>query len=91
MAGAEALLEQHQEHKGEIEARADSFAQTAETGQRLLDEDIDNADEIRQCLQVKKSQFSENNEHFFVKLECIYMLNKFVVLFFRIWPPSRRI
>lgn len=52
MAGAEALLEQHQEHKGEIEARADSFAQTAETGQRLLDDGIEDSDEIRQCLQV---------------------------------------
>ncbi|KAL3106100.1 hypothetical protein niasHT_030387 [Heterodera trifolii] len=51
VAGAEALLEQHQEHKGEIEARTDSFKQTAETGQRLLDEDIEEADEIRQCLQ----------------------------------------
>ncbi|KAL3113192.1 hypothetical protein niasHT_018111 [Heterodera trifolii] len=47
VAGAEALLEQHQEHKGEIEARTDSLKQTAETGQRLLlEEDIDEADEI---------------------------------------------
>lgn len=51
VAGAEALLEQHQEHKGEIDARADSFTQTAETGQKLLDDGIEHADEVRQCLQ----------------------------------------
>ena len=39
VAGAEALLERHQEHKGEIDAREDSFAATAEAGQRLLDEE----------------------------------------------------
>ncbi|KAL3092945.1 hypothetical protein niasHS_004972 [Heterodera schachtii] len=62
VAGAEALLEQHQEHKGEIEARTDSFKQTAETGQRLLDEDIEEADEIRQCLQnLAMEQTSLNN------------------------------
>ena len=37
--------------QGEIDARADSFAQTAETGQKLLDDGIEQADEIRQCLQ----------------------------------------
>nr|CAD2153511.1 unnamed protein product [Meloidogyne enterolobii] len=51
VAGAEALLEQHQEHKGEIDARNDSFIQTAETGQKLLDEGIEQSEEIRQCLQ----------------------------------------
>ncbi|CAN7992980.1 unnamed protein product, partial [Ixodes hexagonus] len=33
VAGAEALLERHQEHKGEIDAREDSFRSTAEAGQ----------------------------------------------------------
>ncbi|KAL3113193.1 hypothetical protein niasHT_018112 [Heterodera trifolii] len=62
IAGAVTLLEQHQEHKCEIEARTDSFKQTAETGQRLLDEDIDEADEIRQCLQnLAMEQTSLNN------------------------------
>jgi spectrin alpha len=62
VAGAEALLEQHQEHKGEIDARADSFAQTAETGQKLLDDGIEQADEIRQCLQhLATEQASLNN------------------------------
>uniref|UniRef100_A0A1I8B6Y0 Spectrin alpha chain n=1 Tax=Meloidogyne hapla TaxID=6305 RepID=A0A1I8B6Y0_MELHA len=51
VAGAEALLEQHQEHKGEIDARNDSFVQTAETGQKLLDDGIEQSEEIRQCLQ----------------------------------------
>ncbi|XP_034234548.1 spectrin alpha chain isoform X1 [Thrips palmi] len=48
VAGAEALLERHQEHKGEIDAREDSFKVTAEAGQQLLSrkhyaaEDVDN-------------------------------------------------
>jgi spectrin alpha len=50
VAGAEALLESHQEHKGEIDARADSFAQTAEAGQKLLDEGISEADQVRENL-----------------------------------------
>jgi spectrin alpha len=40
VAGAEALLENHQEHRGEIDARNDSFAQTSDAGQRLLDEGL---------------------------------------------------
>ncbi|XP_077865919.1 spectrin alpha chain, non-erythrocytic 1-like [Saccoglossus kowalevskii] len=36
VAGAEALLERHQEHKGEIDAREDSFKATAAAGQELL-------------------------------------------------------
>ena len=36
VAGAEALLERHQEHKGEIDAREDSFKATADAGQTLL-------------------------------------------------------
>uniref|UniRef100_A0A7E4VTH7 Spectrin alpha chain n=1 Tax=Panagrellus redivivus TaxID=6233 RepID=A0A7E4VTH7_PANRE len=47
VAGAEALLESHQEHKGEIDARVDSFAQTAEAGQRLLDDGVREATEVR--------------------------------------------
>lgn len=50
VAGAEALLESHQEHKSEIDARADSFEQTAETGQKLLDEGVKESEEIRNCL-----------------------------------------
>ena len=52
VAGAEALLENHQEHRGEIDARADSFAQTSEAGQRLLDDEFtEHADEVRADLR----------------------------------------
>ncbi|XP_055707829.1 spectrin alpha chain isoform X3 [Phlebotomus papatasi] len=37
VAGAEALLERHQEHKGEIDAREDSFKLTARAGNSLLE------------------------------------------------------
>jgi len=61
VAGAEALLESHQEHKGEIDARNDSFAQTAETGQKLLDEGIPESDEIRAHLNHLASEQSSLN------------------------------
>ncbi|VDO10046.1 unnamed protein product, partial [Brugia timori] len=50
VAGAEALLESHQEHRGEIDAREDSFMQTAEAGQKLLDEGIEQSNEVRDKL-----------------------------------------
>lgn len=50
VAGAESLLESHQEHRGEIDAREDSFLQTAEAGQKLLDEKIEQSNEIRDKL-----------------------------------------
>ena len=37
VSGAEALLERHQEHKSEIDAREDSFKATAEAGKMLLE------------------------------------------------------
>ncbi|KAK0179706.1 hypothetical protein PV327_005434 [Microctonus hyperodae] len=37
VAGAEALLERHQEHKGEIDARADSFDAATLAGNKLLE------------------------------------------------------
>lgn len=46
VAGAEALLERHQEHRGEIDAREDSFGNTAEAGQRLLDDGIREAPDV---------------------------------------------
>lgn len=68
VAGAEALLESHQEHKvyrklikwnaavckgfllqGEIDAREDSFNQTAVSGQGLLDMAIPESDEVVFC------------------------------------------
>ncbi|KAL3085996.1 hypothetical protein niasHS_009038 [Heterodera schachtii] len=60
VSGAEALLEQHQKHKGENESRTSSFMLTAETGNRLLNEDIEEADEFRQCLQKNETLDSED-------------------------------
>ncbi|KJH49812.1 spectrin repeat-containing domain protein [Dictyocaulus viviparus] len=51
VAGAEALLESHQEHKGEIDAREDSFNQAAVSGQGLLDMGIPESNEVRQKLE----------------------------------------
>ncbi|XP_026684497.1 spectrin alpha chain-like [Diaphorina citri] len=51
VAGAEALLERHQEHKGEIDAREDSFRGTADAGQSLLDRNHYAADDIREKLR----------------------------------------
>lgn len=63
VAGAEALLENHQEHRGEIDARNDSFAQTSEAGQRLLDEGLtDQSDLVRDYLQnLAEEQAKLNN------------------------------
>ena len=49
VAGAEALLERHQEHRGEIDAREDSFRSTTEAAQTLIDQGIA-ADEVRDKL-----------------------------------------
>ncbi|PAV55545.1 hypothetical protein WR25_20353 [Diploscapter pachys] len=51
VAGAEALLESHQEHKSEIDAREDAFNQTADAGEKLLDMGIAESDEVRQKLE----------------------------------------
>ena len=48
VAGAEALLERHQEHKGEIDAREDSFRATAESGQQLLENNHYASDEVKE-------------------------------------------
>ncbi|XP_054158910.1 spectrin alpha chain-like isoform X2 [Oppia nitens] len=50
VAGAEALLERHQEHWGEIDARADSFVRTGDAGQKLVDENI-SGEEVGEKLQ----------------------------------------
>lgn len=50
VAGAEALLERHQEHKGEIDAREDSFKQTTESGRNLLEREHYAAAEIQEKL-----------------------------------------
>ncbi|XP_064649219.1 spectrin alpha chain-like isoform X2 [Lineus longissimus] len=50
VAGAEALLERHQEHKGEIDAREDSFKATAEAGHKLLESDHYAVEEVKEKL-----------------------------------------
>ncbi|XP_014681189.1 PREDICTED: spectrin alpha chain, non-erythrocytic 1-like [Priapulus caudatus] len=51
VAGAEALLERHAEHKGEIDAREDSYQATVESGDKLL-ELGQNVDDVREKLVV---------------------------------------
>lgn len=55
VAGAEALLERHQEHKGEIDAREDSFAATIEAGQLLLERRHFASDEVKEKLSTLQS------------------------------------
>jgi spectrin alpha len=50
VAGAEALLEKHQEHKGEMDAREDSFRATAEAGQKLLESKHYAVEEVKEKL-----------------------------------------
>ncbi|XP_039289075.1 spectrin alpha chain-like isoform X4 [Nilaparvata lugens] len=50
VAGAEALIERHQEHKGEIDAREDSFRSTAEAGQALLQREHYASEEVKEKL-----------------------------------------
>lgn len=56
VAGAEALLERHQEHKGEIDAREDSFAATTESGQALLARNHYASQEIKDKLITLQSE-----------------------------------
>ncbi|KOC66045.1 Spectrin alpha chain [Habropoda laboriosa] len=50
VAGAEALVERHQEHKGEIDARADSFDATTLAGNKLLEKEHYAAEEVTRKL-----------------------------------------
>merc|ERR550519_2731185 len=50
VSGAEALLERHQEHKSEIDAREDSFRATAEAGKMLLESGHYASDEVQEKL-----------------------------------------
>uniref|UniRef100_G1S752 Spectrin alpha chain, non-erythrocytic 1 n=1 Tax=Nomascus leucogenys TaxID=61853 RepID=G1S752_NOMLE len=52
VAGAEALLDRHQEHKGEIDAHEDSFKSADESGQALLGAGHYASDEVREKLTV---------------------------------------
>lgn len=55
VAGAEALLERHQEHRGEIDAREDSFIATTEAGKQLLDKGHYASDEVKEKLSTLDS------------------------------------
>lgn len=55
VAGAEALLERHQEHRGEIDAREDSFATTTEAGKQLLERGHYATDEVKEKLSTLAS------------------------------------
>ncbi|XP_056289085.1 spectrin alpha chain, non-erythrocytic 1 [Pseudoliparis swirei] len=52
VAGAEALLDRHQEHKGEIDAHEDSFRATDEAGHALLSTGHYASDEVKDKLGV---------------------------------------
>ncbi|KAJ8388746.1 hypothetical protein AAFF_G00129790 [Aldrovandia affinis] len=52
VAGAEALLDRHQEHKGEIDAHEDSFKSTDEAGQALLNTGHYASDEVKEKLGI---------------------------------------
>ncbi|KAK7505097.1 hypothetical protein BaRGS_00003667 [Batillaria attramentaria] len=56
VAGAEALLERHQEHKGEIDAREDSFLSCADAGERLVASNHYATEEVREKLGVLESE-----------------------------------
>uniref|UniRef100_A0AAY4DFS0 Spectrin alpha, non-erythrocytic 1 n=1 Tax=Denticeps clupeoides TaxID=299321 RepID=A0AAY4DFS0_9TELE len=52
VAGAEALLDRHQEHKGEIDAHEDSFKATDEAGQALLSTGHYASEEVKEKLGI---------------------------------------
>lgn len=55
VAGAEALLERHQEHRGEIDARDDSFKATTSAGRQLLEREHYAAAEVQEKLAALES------------------------------------
>lgn len=58
VAGAEALLERHQEHKGEIDAREDSFRATDAAGTTLINKNHFAAVDIRDKLNALAAEKS---------------------------------
>ncbi|XP_056875429.1 spectrin alpha chain, non-erythrocytic 1 isoform X4 [Takifugu flavidus] len=56
VAGAEALLDRHQEHKGEIDAHEDSFRVTDEAGQALLNTGHYASDEVKEKLSILSNE-----------------------------------
>ena len=55
LLGAEALLERHQEHRGEIDARGDSFAFTPASDKALLEKGPYASDEVKEKLSMLDS------------------------------------
>uniref|UniRef100_A0A8V1AL24 Spectrin alpha, non-erythrocytic 1 n=1 Tax=Gallus gallus TaxID=9031 RepID=A0A8V1AL24_CHICK len=58
VAGAEALLDRHQEHKGEIDAHEDSFRSADESGQALLAAGHYASDEVKEKLTILSDERS---------------------------------
>ena len=58
VAGAEALLERHQEHKGEIDAREDSFKATQQAGDLLLENKHHASESVTEKLKVLSQEKS---------------------------------
>uniref|UniRef100_A0A7N8XDQ8 Spectrin alpha chain, non-erythrocytic 1 n=1 Tax=Mastacembelus armatus TaxID=205130 RepID=A0A7N8XDQ8_9TELE len=56
VAGAEALLDRHQEHKGEIDAHEDSFRATDESGQTLLNTGHYASEEVKEKLGILREE-----------------------------------
>ncbi|XP_050699362.1 spectrin alpha chain-like isoform X2 [Eriocheir sinensis] len=56
VAGAEALLERHQEHKGEIDAREDSFKTSREAGEKLVEKNHHASEEVKEKLVTLKQE-----------------------------------
>ena len=56
VAGAEALLERHQEHKGEIDAREDSFKTCREAGEKLVEKNHHASEEVKEKLVTLKQE-----------------------------------
>uniref|UniRef100_A0A8B9GPW3 Spectrin alpha chain, non-erythrocytic 1 n=1 Tax=Amazona collaria TaxID=241587 RepID=A0A8B9GPW3_9PSIT len=58
VAGAEALLDRHQEHKGEIDAHEDSFKSADESGQALLAAGHYASEEVKEKLTILSDERS---------------------------------
>ncbi|CAG0907623.1 unnamed protein product, partial [Cyprideis torosa] len=75
VSGAEALLERHGEHRGEIDAREDSFQSCSDAGEELLTIGHPASDEIREKLTVlaneKRGLMSLWEERRFLYEQCI--------------------
>uniref|UniRef100_G3W7Y5 Spectrin alpha chain, erythrocytic 1 n=1 Tax=Sarcophilus harrisii TaxID=9305 RepID=G3W7Y5_SARHA len=59
VAGGEALLDRHQQHKHEIDSYEDRFQSAAETGQDLLDADHEASEEVREKMTSLKNAHAE--------------------------------